>query len=167
MSEAPSFPRFCLGWPSYFVGSESGQKQRVKLLQKMVSNRTQTPSPSQPHTLWGAIVHKAGSKHQHNWRICRQYLPVLSDYWKVWKKERCSWVARDTVSITTIYRPPPFWRSLENKDWSVKRLKYWNMKIWNWPGIVSDRRARILNKNAKQKTASIKTREILLFSEGK
>jgi hypothetical protein len=39
---------FCLGWCSNFVGSESGQKQSVKLLQNMVYNTTQHPHS---HTL--------------------------------------------------------------------------------------------------------------------
>ncbi len=43
---------FCLGWCSNFLGSESGQKQSVKLLQNMVSNTAQHPlTPSQPHTV--------------------------------------------------------------------------------------------------------------------
>jgi hypothetical protein len=44
---------FLLGWPSNFVGSESGQIQSVKLLQNMVSNRTQHPHPlpAQPLTV--------------------------------------------------------------------------------------------------------------------
>ncbi len=79
----PPLIGFCLGWCGNFVGSESGQIQSVKLLQNMVSNRTQHPIPSQPHTvctyssvLWHregggrwtrekviwAIVYKAGSK---------------------------------------------------------------------------------------------------------
>jgi hypothetical protein len=37
LSEAPTPPRFLLGWCSNFVGSESGQIKRVKLLQNMVS----------------------------------------------------------------------------------------------------------------------------------
>jgi hypothetical protein len=41
---------FCLGWCSNFVGSESGQKQSVKLLHNMVCNTTQHPPPPQPHT---------------------------------------------------------------------------------------------------------------------
>jgi hypothetical protein len=45
LSEALSPPRFCLGWSSNFVGSESDQIQSVKLLQNMLSNRTQHPSP--------------------------------------------------------------------------------------------------------------------------
>ncbi len=79
---------FCLGRKSNIVGSECGQKQSVKLLQNMVSNTTQhpTPHPSQPLTFctyirdfdfgkggegWGrrigekvigAIVHRKGSK---------------------------------------------------------------------------------------------------------
>jgi hypothetical protein len=43
---------FCLGWCSNFVGSESGQKQSVKLLQNMVYNTTQHLTPPPPsHTL--------------------------------------------------------------------------------------------------------------------
>jgi hypothetical protein len=49
LSETPSRPRFFLGWSSNFVGSESDQIQNVKLLQNMVSNRTQhTPPPPPP-----------------------------------------------------------------------------------------------------------------------
>jgi hypothetical protein len=53
MSDAPSPPGFCLGWSSNFVGSESGQIQSVKLLQNMVSNRTQqsTRPPPASYTL--------------------------------------------------------------------------------------------------------------------
>jgi hypothetical protein len=51
LSEAPFPPRFCLGWSSNFVGSESGQIQSVKLLQNMVSNRTQHTPPPLSHTL--------------------------------------------------------------------------------------------------------------------
>ncbi len=39
---------FCLGWCRNFVGSESGPKQSVKLLQDMVYNTTQYPSPLPP-----------------------------------------------------------------------------------------------------------------------
>jgi hypothetical protein len=42
---------FCLGLCSNFVGSESGQKQSVKLLQNMVYNTTLHPPPRQPHTV--------------------------------------------------------------------------------------------------------------------
>jgi hypothetical protein len=41
---------FCLGWSSNFVGSESGQIQSVKLLQDMVSKKTQHPPPPKPQT---------------------------------------------------------------------------------------------------------------------
>ncbi len=56
----PPLLGFCLGWSSNFVGSdsESGQKQSVKLLQNMVSNRTNTtpyPPPPPSHTLGGFI----------------------------------------------------------------------------------------------------------------
>jgi hypothetical protein len=37
----PPLLGFCLGWSSNFIGSESGQG--VKLMQIMVSNRTQHP----------------------------------------------------------------------------------------------------------------------------
>jgi hypothetical protein len=36
----------CLGWSSKFVGSESSQIQSVKLLQNIVSNRTQHHLPA-------------------------------------------------------------------------------------------------------------------------
>ncbi len=89
---------FCLGWCSNFVGSESGQKQSVKLLHNMVYNTTQhppTPHPTVSHTLsvytvrllWeggrggggqregrGATVHKRGWKYQHDW----QYLQSIN-----------------------------------------------------------------------------------------
>ncbi len=41
----PPLLGFCLGWSSNFVGSETGQIQSVKLLQNMVTNRTQHPHP--------------------------------------------------------------------------------------------------------------------------
>jgi hypothetical protein len=41
----------CLGWCSNFVGSESGQKQSVKLLQNMVYSTIQHPPPPR-HTLY-------------------------------------------------------------------------------------------------------------------
>ncbi len=47
---------FCLGWWSNFVGSESGQKQSVKLLQNMVYNTTQHPPPPQPHTVCSLYI---------------------------------------------------------------------------------------------------------------
>ncbi len=81
LSEAPSLLGFCLWWSINFVGSESGQIQSVKLLQNMVSNRTQHPHPLQAtHCLYilyfdtgrvrgmswtrkarGPTFHKAGS----------------------------------------------------------------------------------------------------------
>jgi hypothetical protein len=39
----------CLGWCSNFVGSESGQKQSVKLLQNMVYSTIQHPPPQVTH----------------------------------------------------------------------------------------------------------------------
>jgi hypothetical protein len=42
--------RFCLGWRSNFVGSESGQKQSDKLLHNMVYNKTQDSHPLPPPT---------------------------------------------------------------------------------------------------------------------
>jgi hypothetical protein len=50
-SAAPLLLGFCLGWCNNFVGSESSQIQSVKLLQNMVSNRTQHSSPYPSHTL--------------------------------------------------------------------------------------------------------------------
>ncbi len=79
---------FCLGWSNSFVGSKSGQIQRVILQKNMVSNRVQHPPPPPSHTVciycnltqgrgegggsWarekvrGATVHKAGSKYQND-----------------------------------------------------------------------------------------------------
>ncbi len=78
---------FCSGWYSNFVGSESDQKQSVKLLQNVVYNITQypqPPSPTQTHCLYilqlwegwrggvgqrggrGATVHKRDRKYQHD-----------------------------------------------------------------------------------------------------
>jgi hypothetical protein len=42
---------FCLGWCDNFVGSESGQTQSVRLLQNIVSNRTQHSPPPSSYTL--------------------------------------------------------------------------------------------------------------------
>jgi hypothetical protein len=48
----------CLGWCDNFVGSESGQKQSVKLLQNMVYITIQhPPPPPQSHTLAVYTVH--------------------------------------------------------------------------------------------------------------
>jgi hypothetical protein len=81
---------FCLGWCGNFVGSKSGQKQSVKLLQNMVYNTTQhpPPTPQQPHTVCiilyvyvrmggmggggqregrVATVYRRGRKYQHDW----------------------------------------------------------------------------------------------------
>jgi hypothetical protein len=82
---------FLLGVVKQFVGSESGQKQSVKLLQNMVYNTIQQTPPPQPHTVHlvlrrgggvegqqveeqqntsivplslGATVHKLGQKYQ-------------------------------------------------------------------------------------------------------
>ncbi len=75
---------FCFGWCSSFVGSESGQKQSVKLLQNMVYNTTQHPPPhSRLYILYvyfgkgggmgevremveGPTVLKRGRKYQHD-----------------------------------------------------------------------------------------------------
>ena len=55
LSEAIAFLGFCLGWCSNFVGSKSGQKQSVKLLQDMVYSSIQhppTPPPTAAHCLY-------------------------------------------------------------------------------------------------------------------
>jgi hypothetical protein len=45
------FLGFCLGWSNNLVNFESGQIQRIKLLQNMVLNRTQHPLPPPSHIL--------------------------------------------------------------------------------------------------------------------
>ena len=54
----------CLGWCSNFVGSESGQKQSVKLLQNMVYSTIQhppsTPPPTVTHCLHILYIGKGG-----------------------------------------------------------------------------------------------------------
>ena len=46
LSEAPPpLLGVCVGWSSNFVGSESGQIQSDKIMQKMFSNMTQHPHP--------------------------------------------------------------------------------------------------------------------------
>jgi hypothetical protein len=42
---------FLFGVVYQFVGSESGQKESVKLLQNMFYNTTQHPATPQPHTV--------------------------------------------------------------------------------------------------------------------
>jgi hypothetical protein len=51
-----------LGWFSNFVGSESCHIQSIKLLQNMVSNRTQHPQPPSSHTLsvYTVLWHREG-----------------------------------------------------------------------------------------------------------
>ncbi len=50
VSEAPSPPRFLFGGClANFVGSESGQLNRLKLLQNIVSNRTQHTQQQSSH----------------------------------------------------------------------------------------------------------------------
>ncbi len=51
LSEAPPLLGFSLSWSSNFVGSESGQILSVKLLQNMVSNRTQHLPPPPSNTV--------------------------------------------------------------------------------------------------------------------
>jgi hypothetical protein len=55
---------YFLGWFSNFVGSESGQKQSVKLLQDMVYDTTQHPRPPPlpPPFVHGGNSSQAGSK---------------------------------------------------------------------------------------------------------
>ncbi len=89
---------FCLGWCSNFVGSESGQKQSVKLLQNTVYNTTHRPHPLPPatHCLYilyvyigkrggggqregrGATVHKRGRKYQHDWLYHHEWMYLQS-----------------------------------------------------------------------------------------
>ncbi len=56
----PPLLDFCLGWCNKFVGSESGQIESVKLMQNMVSSRSQHPPPPPSHTLSVYIVFDTG-----------------------------------------------------------------------------------------------------------
>ncbi len=89
----------CLGWCSSFVGSESGQKQSVKLLQNMVYNTTQHhpfPPPTATHCLYtvyctftlrrggggqrGATVYKCSSfVHGGNSSQAGSKIPTVSE----------------------------------------------------------------------------------------
>ncbi len=46
----PPLLGFCLGWCRNFVGSESCQKESVKIQQIWSSTQLKPPTPSQPHT---------------------------------------------------------------------------------------------------------------------
>jgi hypothetical protein len=54
----------CLGWYSNFVGSETGQINSAKLLQNMVSNRTQHPPSPPSHTLcvYSVLLYREGGE---------------------------------------------------------------------------------------------------------
>ncbi len=62
----PPLLGFCLGWSSKFVGSESCQIQSVKLLQNIVSKRTQPPPP--PPTTLSVLWHREGGGGELNQR---------------------------------------------------------------------------------------------------
>jgi hypothetical protein len=87
---------FCLGWCSNFVGSESVQKQSVKLLQNMVYL-----NPTATHCLYllyvyigksggrggggqregrGATVHMRGRKYQHDWLYLQSINSIKHQY---------------------------------------------------------------------------------------
>ena len=75
LSEAPPLLGFCLGWSSNFVENASGQIKSVKLLQNMVSNRTQHPPPPPNHTLsvYSVLWHREGGRggglnQRESWR---------------------------------------------------------------------------------------------------
>jgi hypothetical protein len=87
---------FCLGWCSKFVGSESGQKESVKLLKNMVYNSTPTPLPTATNCLYilyvycgkgggqregrGATVHKYNSfVHGGNSSQAGSRIPTMSE----------------------------------------------------------------------------------------
>ncbi len=57
-----------MGWSGNFVGSESGQIKSVKLLQSMVSNRTQHPHPL-PDTLSVYILYFDTGKGRGGGRV--------------------------------------------------------------------------------------------------
>ncbi len=64
----PSHLGFFLGWYSNFVGSESGQIQSGKLLQNMVSNRTQTtPPPRHTLSVYTVLCHRRVGSSSQSW----------------------------------------------------------------------------------------------------
>jgi hypothetical protein len=98
---------FCLGWCGNFVGSESGQKQSVKLLRNMVDNTTQYPPQTATHCLYIPYVYfgkgsgggqREGRKGQQCTRgfentnmtdctvspICTLYLTPVTTAFRVW-----------------------------------------------------------------------------------
>ncbi len=66
---------FCLGWWSNFVGSESGQKQSVNLLQNMVHSTFQhppSPPPTVTHCLYTVLyIGKGGGGRRSERRYIR------------------------------------------------------------------------------------------------
>ncbi len=90
----PKCRHCCLGWCCNFVGSESGQKQSVKLLQNMVYNTIQHPPPPPPpsHTSYilyvfrGATVHKYTSfVHWGNSSQAGSKIPTIVNVSPVYK----------------------------------------------------------------------------------
>jgi hypothetical protein len=59
----------CLGWCSNFVGSESGQKQSVKLLQNMVYNTTKHPPTPTPPKSRSTYIYIKGVGHEIDFKM--------------------------------------------------------------------------------------------------
>jgi hypothetical protein len=97
---------FCLEWSSNFVGSESGQIQNVKLLQNMVSNRTQHPPPPPSHTLpvWTVLWHRKGEK---GGRVEPERRLEGQQFTKLGRKYQHDWLFLQSISLlytTYFYR---------------------------------------------------------------
>ncbi len=136
----PPLLGFWLGWSSNSVGSESGKIRSVKLLQNMVSNRTQQPHPLPiTHCLYfdmgkgggrwtkekvkGAKAHKAGSKYQHDWLYLQyinynKHMPqsLFTGQFFKWRYfDILFWCLLDNYSMPT-----------SNELWMLEKMKQWH-----------------------------------------
>ncbi len=91
----------CLGLCSNFVGSESGQKQSVKLLQNMVYSTIQPPPPPPPVTHHGVRL----SNHTY---VALALLSLLATCVVFWSHRR-----RDIVYTAAMFSPERMYMTLD------------------------------------------------------